>query len=164
VLVGEERVAAFARQFLRMQQRAEAGLGLVRDVRVPVDARVAQTDGLAVLLDVGDDQDLGVVLQLELVQHVDLERAEAAAEIDVLGGRDLLVAEHQHVVIEVRAVDAHSVWLRSPSAKPIASQGVADREADHLEQLAHLVLVDQARRHRALGHGPCSIRSPAARS
>lgn len=53
---------------------------------MPVDARVAEADGLAVLLDVGDDEDLGMVLELELVQDVDLERAEAAAEVDVLLG------------------------------------------------------------------------------
>ena len=42
----------------------------------------------------------------ELVQHVDLQRAEAAAERDVLVRRDALVAKHQHVMVEMRAMNA----------------------------------------------------------
>jgi hypothetical protein len=60
------------------------GLGLYEMSECQYIARVAQPDGLAVLLDVGDDQNFRVVLELELVQHMDLERPEAAAEIDVL--------------------------------------------------------------------------------
>jgi hypothetical protein len=88
VLVGEQRAAAVKRQFLRVQHRAEAGHRLVRQVRVPVMAGVAQPDRLAILLDIRDDQHLGIARQLELAQHVDLQRAETAAEFDLLGRRD----------------------------------------------------------------------------
>ena len=86
-------------------------------------AGVAQADRLAVLDDVRDDQDLRVARQLELVQHVDLQRAEAAAEGDLLRRRDALVAEHQHVVVEVGAVDAGEV---------LARQGLRQVQAEHL--------------------------------
>jgi hypothetical protein len=81
------------------------------------NAGVAQADRLAVLLDVGDDQDLRMARQLELAQHVDLQRAEAAAEGDLLGRRDALVAEHQHVVVEVGAVDAREVASKGRTSK-----------------------------------------------
>jgi hypothetical protein len=51
---------------------------------VPELAGVTQADVLAVLDDVGNDQDFRVVGQQELLEHVDLQHAEAAAEIDLL--------------------------------------------------------------------------------
>jgi len=42
--------------------------------------------------------------QMELVQHMDHQAAEAAAEIDVLLRRDALVAKHQQVMVQVRLV------------------------------------------------------------
>jgi hypothetical protein len=41
----------------------------------------------------------------------------------------------------------YSVWLRSPSTKPRASNH-GPGEADDLEELAHLVFVDEPLRHR----------------
>ena len=41
----------------------------------------------------------------EMVLHVDLQRAEAAAEVDLLFGRDALVAEHQHLMVRQRRPD-----------------------------------------------------------
>src|ERR1700761_1597060 len=67
---------------------------------------VAKTDRLAVFHDVRDDQHLRMARQLKLVEHVDLQRTEAAAEADLLVGRDVLVAEHDHVVIQVSAMNA----------------------------------------------------------
>jgi len=61
-------------------------------------------------------------LQGELAQHVTLQRAEAAAECNVLVGRDALVAKHQHVVVEVRAVDAGEV---------VIGKRLGQIEADH---------------------------------
>jgi len=74
-------------------------------------ARVAEADRLAVLDDVGDDEDLRMAGELELVQHVDLQPAEATAEGDLLRGCDALVAEDQHVVVQVGEVDAAEVAL-----------------------------------------------------
>jgi hypothetical protein len=47
--------------------------------------------------------------ELKLVQHVDLQRPEAAAKRDLLLGRDALFAKHQHVVIEVRSMNTREV-------------------------------------------------------
>ena len=44
--------------------------------------------------------------QLELVEHVDLQRTETAAEADLLVGRDVLVAEYHDVMIQVSAMNA----------------------------------------------------------
>jgi hypothetical protein len=111
VLVGEQRVAADGRQLLRVQHRAQARRFLVRQVGMPQVAGVAQADRLAVFADVRNDQHLGLFGQLELAQHVDLQGAEAAAERHLLGGRDALVAEHQHVIIEMGAVDAREIGV-----------------------------------------------------
>jgi hypothetical protein len=53
---------------------------------MPELAGIAQADVGAVLDDVGNDQDLGVVGQQELLEHVDLQFAKAAAEGDLLFG------------------------------------------------------------------------------
>jgi hypothetical protein len=76
---------------------------------MPEVAGIAQADRLAVLHHVRHHKDLRMARQLELVQHVDLQRAEAAAEGDLLRRRDALVAEHQHVIVEVRAMDAREI-------------------------------------------------------
>jgi hypothetical protein len=47
--------------------------------------------------------------QLELVQHVNLQRTKAATEGNVLFGCDALVAEHDYVMIEMRAMDAFEI-------------------------------------------------------
>jgi len=109
---------------------------------MPEVARVAEADGLAVLDDVGDDEDFRLPLQLELVQHVDLQRAEAAAERDLLRGRDALVAEDQHVVVQVRAMDAAEVglvqWLVQVQPDDLGGEAAGDRpDLDALEP--HLV-------------------------
>lgn len=82
-----------------------------------------------------------MVLQMELVQHMDLERAEAAAEFDVLGRSDLLVAEHQHVVVQMRAVDAREVFvvdgLRDVEADDFRADGGV--EGAHFEVLGAVI-------------------------
>ena len=78
---------------------------------MPELARIPQADGLAILDDIGDDQDLGVVGQQELFEHMDLQHAETAAEGDLLFGGDALVAEHDDVMVQVCAVDAGEVLL-----------------------------------------------------
>ncbi|MDT4878523.1 hypothetical protein FQZ97_1141220 [compost metagenome] len=88
-----------------------------------------------------------MVLQLELVQHVDLERPEAAAEVDVLCGRDALVAKDQHVVVQVRAVDALEVGGvdRLSDVEPDDLRTDRRIERPHLEGL-----------RRGLGSGGCT--------
>jgi len=43
------------------------------------------------------------------MQHVNLQRAKTAAERDVLLGRDLLIAEHEYVMVEMCAVNAGEI-------------------------------------------------------
>jgi hypothetical protein len=68
---------------------------------------------------------------------VDLERAEAAAEIDMGLGADLLVAEDHDVVVEVRLVDALEVFgvdrLRDVEADDFGAHGGV--EGAHFEML-----------------------------
>jgi len=70
-----------------------------------------------------------MVLQLELVQHVDLQRPEAAAEGDLLRWLDALVAKHQHVVVQVRSVDGREVGIRQRRTEVQADHFGAERGA-----------------------------------
>jgi hypothetical protein len=79
---------------------------------MPVRAGIDQADGLAILDHVGDDQDLRMPGQVEAVQHVHLQRTEAAAEVDVLLRRDALVAEHHHPMLDQGAADARQLLRR----------------------------------------------------
>ena len=72
---------------------------------------IAQADGLTVLDDVGDDENLRVIGQQKLLEHVDLQRAETAAEGDLLLGRDALVTEYKQGVIEMGAMDTGEVVI-----------------------------------------------------
>ena len=101
---------------------------------MPEFTRITQADGLAVLDDVGDDQDFRVVGQQELFEHVDLQHAEAAAEGDLLFGGDALVAEHYDVVIQMRAVDAREVCVVDRAGQVQAN----DLGADAAGQWANL--------------------------
>lgn len=53
---------------------------------MPELAGIAQADGLTVFDDVGDDKNLRVIGQQKLLEYVDLQRAETAAEGDLLLG------------------------------------------------------------------------------
>ncbi|MNT65906.1 hypothetical protein D3C72_2039290 [compost metagenome] len=77
---------------------------------MPELAGIAQADVLAVLDNVGDDEDFRVSGQQELLEHMDLQHTEAAAEGNLLFGADVLVAKHQHMVVEVRAVNPGEVF------------------------------------------------------
>ncbi|GLZ25692.1 hypothetical protein Pstu01_23610 [Stutzerimonas stutzeri] len=47
--------------------------------------------------------------QQKLLEHVDLQRAETAAEGDLLLGGDALVTEHQQSVIEMGTMDTSEI-------------------------------------------------------
>jgi hypothetical protein len=72
---------------------------------------IAETDRLAVFDDVRHHQHLRMTRQLELMQHMNLQRTKAPAESNLLVRRDALIAEHQHVMIEVSTVDAREIVL-----------------------------------------------------
>lgn len=69
---------------------------------MPAEALARIADRLAVLDDVRDHIDLGLLGQPVLVEHVVLELAEAARHHQV-GRRQLRVAQHQHAVGRERA-------------------------------------------------------------
>lgn len=90
---------------------------------MPELAGIAETDGLAVLDDVGNDEDLRMPWEQELLQHMDLQLTEAPAEGDLLRRGDALLAEHQHMVVQVRPMD---------TAEVLGGQGQPEVEAEHL--------------------------------
>jgi hypothetical protein len=57
------------------------------------------------------------------MQHMNLQRAKAAAESNLLIRRDALIAEHQHVVIEVSAMNPRKIVL---------AQGLGEIEPEDL--------------------------------
>ena len=81
---GEQRVAADLRHDARIERRRARRHLQVRVVGVEVRARVLQAGRLAVLLHVGQDQDVRIVGMVELVDHVRLRRPDAARERDEL--------------------------------------------------------------------------------
>ncbi len=78
---------------------------------MPVIAGVLEAHRVALHGLVGEHQDLWMPRQQELIEHVDVELAEAAAECGVLLGRQVLVANGQDQVIEVSRVQAHERFV-----------------------------------------------------
>ncbi|GLH52601.1 hypothetical protein RS3R6_07820 [Pseudomonas atacamensis] len=97
---------------------------------MPELAGVSETDVLAVLDDVGNDEDFRVIGQEELFEHVDLQHAETAAEIDLLLRGDLLIAKDHDVVIQVRAVNPREVLIIDRPAQVEANDLGADGTAE----------------------------------
>ncbi|MNN49255.1 hypothetical protein D3C81_1637700 [compost metagenome] len=96
---------------------------------MPELAGIAQADRLTVLDDVGDDEEFRMPWQQELLEHVDLQLAEQAAEGDLLLRSDVLVAKHQQAMVQMREVDVGEI-LRIERAGQIQpdnfrAQGVA---------------------------------------
>ncbi len=91
---------------------------------------VAETDRLAVLDDVRHHQHLGIARQLELMQHMNLQRTEAPAEGDLLIRRDALIAKHQHVMIEMRAMEAGEVVVAQRLVEVEAEYFSAERAVE----------------------------------
>nr|GEU28124.1 hypothetical protein [Tanacetum cinerariifolium] len=126
------QVAMLGAQALhRVTQRRRQGIPC--QVGMPKVAGVAEADRLAVFDDIGDDQYFRRGWQLKIAQHVDLQRPETAAEIDLLLRRDALVAEHQQVVVEVRLVDAREIVRR---------QGLMQIEAEDLRAQRRIEQLD----------------------
>ncbi|MNC88535.1 hypothetical protein D3C83_43570 [compost metagenome] len=73
---------------------------------MPVVARVLDADRLAVFDDVGEDVDFRMLGPHVFAQDVDFQRAEAAAEFDVPGVADALVAEEDDRALVEGLLDA----------------------------------------------------------
>ncbi|GGJ93955.1 hypothetical protein GCM10009304_20000 [Pseudomonas matsuisoli] len=55
--------------------------------------------------------------QVELLEYVNLQDAEAAAEFDLLLGRDRLIAKDHDVVIQMRAVNTREIFVVKRAAE-----------------------------------------------
>src|SRR6266545_4955766 len=108
VHVGEHRIAAGGRQFERIEERVLVGSRRIAGIDVEPEFAVAErADRLPVDLDVGDEQNLLVVLPDALGAAAQLvRRLLAAAEVAETGRkaklvvlRNLLAAEHQHEML-----------------------------------------------------------------
>lgn len=72
---------------------------------MPVHARITQDNGHTIFIDIEDDHDFGVARELEALERMDQQQAKNSAEVHLLLGCDALVAEHQCMVLQMRAVD-----------------------------------------------------------
>ena len=96
--------------------------------------------------------------QVELMQHVDHQWAEAAAEIDVLARRDALIAEHQQMMVQVRLMDAGKIlarqFARQVQANDLGAQRTRQRAqlGLRLGGLRFRLRVHIAQQGIALGH------------
>ena len=66
---------------------------------------VGEADRLAILLHVGEDQDVGVLGMMELIDDVRLGRTEASSERNELRGRQSLVRNRQNLTVEKSILD-----------------------------------------------------------
>ena len=97
---------------------------------MPELAGVTEADGLAVFDDVGNDEDFRMPGQQELLEYMDLQHTETAAEGDLLFGGNALVAEHHHVMVQVRAMDAGKVLVIDRAGQVQADDFGSDSTAE----------------------------------
>ena len=106
VHVGELGLAAGAAGLHAMQQRADAWNGAIAAVGVPelrqrhlLHRRMIRRHQVAVVVHVGDAEDLLHAARADDVLMEDLRLAEAAGEFDMLGVGDVLAGKHQHEML-----------------------------------------------------------------
>jgi hypothetical protein len=103
---------------------------------VPETPGILRTDRAAfVVQHVRYDQNLGIAFEPALLAHVLLEHSEAARECDLLGGRELLVAEENDFVVEKSFCDL---------GERVVVQGLRQIDTGNFgaEMLADLLYVD----------------------
>lgn len=93
---------------------------------MPVLAGVDGALQLSLLPHVGDDEDLGMLGEVELADHVRLERAEVPAECDMLLRRQVCVPEQQDPVLAERLIEqAHGFGFQPPGQVDAGHFGAA---------------------------------------
>src|SRR5688572_27928658 len=97
---------------------------------MPELAVVTETYVLSDLARVRNDEDFRVVGQEELFEHVDLQHAEATAEIDLLFRGNLLIAKDHDMVIQMCAVNPREVLIIDRPAEVKANDLGADGTAE----------------------------------
>src|SRR2546425_8787802 len=122
VLIGEQRVTALLRHLDRIEQRGPRGDVEVRVVGMEIRAGVGKADRLAVLLPVGQDQDVRMLRMMELVDDVRLGTAELAREFQILGGTQPLAAEDEDLAGEERVPDLDEGRVDAVRFEPEAAQ------------------------------------------
>ena len=81
---------------------------------MPQQPGIAQAFRLALgVAHVRDLQNFWIARQLELVQHMDLQRPPQTAEGHLLRRGDALVTEHQHMVLPVRLLQTLKILLQN---------------------------------------------------
>ena len=124
--VGEQRVAALVRDFARQQDRAHRGLLVVAVVGVPEIADVLLALGL--LAHFGDLR----IARDGREEPVDVDRRPTLRELDMLLGRQLLVAEEDHAVLHEGLLDfvplpiAHRLEVDAGNLRAAATRELAD--------------------------------------
>ena len=135
---GEQRVAAARRAVADIQDAAHRRLLVAGDVAVPAFAVGARR-----ILVGMDDHQLGMARRVRR-RGMDVQLAEAAAEVEVLVLGDMLVAEEDHQVLRQRAVDL----LEGLVAERLRQIDAADLGADDRRQLVDR---DRVVRRRLIG-------------
>src|SRR2546426_7265443 len=87
-----------------------------------VGAGVRKADRRAVLLHVGQDQDVGVLGMVELVDDVRLGPAELARELEELRRLQLQISEHQDLPGKERIPDFPEIWVDRVGLQPEAAE------------------------------------------
>src|SRR3954466_7916159 len=102
VLIRKQRVAALLRHLDRVERGAARRHLEIRIVGVEVGAGVGQADRLTVLLHVRQDEDVGMLGMVELIDDVRLWFAELAGKAQKFTRGKALVAENQNLRGEER--------------------------------------------------------------
>ena len=102
--VPESGIAAGRRDFDRIQHRSDRSARAVGEIGMPHRATVGNADIAAALAACRDEKDLRMVLQHRVVGGMLVQAAETPREIHMLLWRNPLVAEHQHQMVEMRAL------------------------------------------------------------
>ncbi len=136
-----ERLAVALRDLDAVEHVRERDHPAVRHVGVPVLPRVGKADRLAVLDDVGEDHHLRNARLLVGVGDIDLELAEARAEIGELPAGELLAREANNAVSPERAQHGVELLLRQRlrEVEPLDRRAERLSAADHFH---HRALID----------------------
>ena len=106
VLVGEQRVAAGGRHFLRVQHRAHGRAGREHLVGVPGSAEILLVGGAF-----DDRQDFRIVRHA-LHERMQVDIPPAAGKRQLLGRRQVLVADRDHQIVEQSGADFRQDLVR----------------------------------------------------
>src|SRR5215472_130808 len=137
VLIREQGVASGLWYLDRIEHRRSRWNFEIRVVRVEIRSGIRQPDRLAILLPIGQNQDVRVRRMMELVDHVRLGRAEATREGHVSRRREGLATHHEELSAEERLLELREggVGKRLPKVDACSLQSECGGEWAELHQL-----------------------------